>query len=53
MSDVIMYLSFCVAGYVIGVPLRKVKDKLKGSTVGQAIEKMSSSIGKLFNLQYS
>lgn len=28
MSDVIMYLSFCVVGYVIGIPLRKVKDKL-------------------------
>ena len=28
MSDVIMYLSFCVVGYVIGVPLRKIKDKL-------------------------
>ena len=23
-----MYLSFCVVGYVIGIPLRKVKDKL-------------------------
>ena len=28
MSDVIMYLSFCVVGYVMGIPLRKVKDKL-------------------------
>ena len=28
MTDVIMYLSFCVVGYVIGIPLRKVKDKL-------------------------
>ncbi len=28
MTDVIMYLSFCVIGYVLGVPLRKVKDKL-------------------------
>ncbi len=29
MSDVIMYLSFCVIGYVLGIPLRKIKDKLK------------------------
>ena len=29
MTDVIMYLSFCVVGYVLGIPLRKVKDKLK------------------------
>lgn len=28
MSDVIMYLSFCVVGYVLGIPLRKVKNKL-------------------------
>lgn len=28
MSDVIMYLSFCVVGYVIGIPLRKIKDRL-------------------------
>lgn len=28
MADVIMYLSFCVIGYVIGIPLRKIKDKL-------------------------
>lgn len=28
MTDVIMYLSFCVIGYVIGIPLRKIKDKL-------------------------
>lgn len=28
MTDVIMYLSFCVVGYIIGIPLRKVKDKL-------------------------
>ena len=28
MTDVIMYLSFCVVGYVLGIPLRKVKNKL-------------------------
>ena len=28
MSDVIMYLSFCVVGYILGIPLRKVKNKL-------------------------
>lgn len=28
MTDIAMYLGFCIVGYIIGIPLRKVKDKL-------------------------
>lgn len=28
MSDVIMYLGTCVAGYIVALPLRKIKDRL-------------------------
>ncbi len=37
MSDVIMYLSFCVIGYVLGIPLRKVKNKLNWVGTAQSI----------------
>lgn len=37
MTDVIMYLSFCVIGYVIGIPLRKIKDKLHWVGTAQSV----------------
>lgn len=37
MSDIVMYLGFCVVGYILGIPLRKFKENLGWVGAAQSI----------------